>query len=72
MNNTIKALTTQSFFVFLLKRKMLHFLRSEAFNILGGGRGIRTPGPVTVNGFQDRRIRPLCHSSGANVKILFR
>ena len=26
-------------------------------------RGIRTPGPVTVNGFQDRRIRPLCHLS---------
>ncbi|MEC4054373.1 hypothetical protein VSP10_16485, partial [Myroides odoratimimus] len=23
----------------------------------------RTPGPVTVNGFQDRRIRPLCHFS---------
>ena len=32
--------------------------------ILGGERGIRTPGPVTVNGFQDRRIRPLCHLSG--------
>jgi hypothetical protein len=28
-----------------------------------GERGIRTPGPVTVNGFQDRRIRPLCHFS---------
>ena len=26
-------------------------------------RGIRTPGPVTVNGFQDRRNRPLCHLS---------
>ncbi len=24
-----------------------------------GGRGIRTPGPVTVNGFQDRLIKPL-------------
>lgn len=31
---------------------------------LSGERGIRTPGPVTVNGFQDRRIRPLCHLSG--------
>src|SRR5690606_8120588 len=30
-----------------------------------GERGIRTPGPVTVNGFQDRRIRPLCHFSFA-------
>ena len=30
---------------------------------LSGERGIRTPGPVTVNGFQDRRNRPLCHLS---------
>ena len=44
-----------------------------------GERGIRTPGPVTVNGFQDRRIRPLCHLSGAKIqadtlqpKIIFR
>ena len=29
----------------------------------GGEGGIRTPGPVTVNGFQDRRVRPLCHLS---------
>ena len=26
-------------------------------------RGIRTPGPVTVSGFQDRRNRPLCQLS---------
>ncbi len=32
--------------------------------LVGGERGIRTPGPVTVNGFQDRRNRPLCHLSG--------
>ncbi|GAA4909943.1 hypothetical protein GCM10023313_11330 [Mucilaginibacter defluvii] len=31
---------------------------------LSGERGIRTPGPLTVNGFQDRRNRPLCHLSG--------
>jgi hypothetical protein len=37
------------------------------FELVGGERGIRTPGPVTVNGFQDRRIRPLCHLSAANV-----
>jgi hypothetical protein len=35
----------------------------------GGERGIRTPGPVTVNGFQDRRIRPLCHLSGAKIRL---
>src|SRR5665647_1986483 len=26
----------------------------------GGGRGIRTPGALRLNGFQDRRDRPLC------------
>ena len=31
----------------------------------GGGGGIRTPGTVKPNGFQDRRIRPLCHLPGA-------
>jgi hypothetical protein len=45
-----------------LKYKRLHI---KLF--LGGERGIRTPGPVTVNGFQDRRIRPLCHLSGAKI-----
>lgn len=33
-----------------------------------GERGIRTPGPVTVNGFQDRRFKPLSHLSAANVR----
>jgi len=37
--------------------------------IFRGEGGIRTPGPVTVNGFQDRRIRPLCHLSAANVQL---
>jgi hypothetical protein len=31
--------------------------------MLCGGRGIRTPGDLRLNGFQDRRIRPLCHPS---------
>ena len=30
----------------------------------GGKRGIRTPGASQLNGFQDRRNRPLCHLSG--------
>ena len=34
-----------------------------------GERGIRTPGGFHLNGFQDRRIRPLCHLSGANVSV---
>ena len=29
----------------------------------GGEGGIRTPGTLRYNGFQDRRIRPLCHLS---------
>ena len=37
--------------------------------IFSGEGGIRTPGPVTVNGFQDRRDRPLCHLSNADAKI---
>ena len=36
---------------------------------MSGERGIRTPGPLTVNGFQDRRIRPLCHLSAAKVRL---
>ncbi|CDH44983.1 hypothetical protein BN874_200053 [Candidatus Contendobacter odensis Run_B_J11] len=29
----------------------------------GGEGGIRTHGPLRINGFQDRRNRPLCHLS---------
>ena len=36
---------------------------------LSRGGGIRTPGTLRFNGFQDRRIRPLCHSS-VLVKLL--
>ncbi len=31
--------------------------------LLSGEGGIRTPGGLTLNGFQDRRNRPLCHLS---------
>ena len=34
-----------------------------------GERGIRTPGPVTVNSFQDCRNRPLCHFSNKSHAI---
>ena len=33
------------------------------YTLCCGERGIRTPGGVTLNGFQDRRNRPLCHLS---------
>ena len=49
---------------------------------LSGERGIRTPGGVTLNSFQDCRIRPLCHFSkcliryslnaAANIKTFFK
>ena len=38
---------------------------------VGGERGIRTPGGLTLNGFQDRRIRPLCHLSERACKSTF-
>jgi hypothetical protein len=34
-----------------------------------GELGIRTPGPVTVNSFQDCRNRPLCQLSAAKVRV---
>ena len=37
--------------------------QNESFGFCGGRRGIRTPGGVTLAGFQDQCIRPLCHSS---------
>ena len=37
----------------------------------GGEAGIRTQGPLRGNGFQDRRIRPLCHLSKKS-KIFWR
>jgi hypothetical protein len=36
---------------------------------ISGERGIRTPGGVTLNSFQDCRIRPLCHFSLADANI---
>ncbi len=55
------------------KEKPLQSIDLQGFLLFGcGGGGIRTPGPVTVNGFQDRRIKPLCHPSGfAAAKIRF-
>ena len=42
-------------------------LKSTTELCLGGERGIRTPGTLRFNGFQDRRNRPLCHLSGAKI-----
>lgn len=44
---------------------------SGAFEISGGGTGIRTLDRLlTYAGFQDRCIQPLCHPSGLRVHIL--
>ncbi len=54
------------------KTEVLFFICSILYNFrndiidklesLGGReKGIRTPGGVTLNGFQDRRFRPLSH-----------
>ena len=56
----------------ILKEKGLLFLEQPFDDFEGnpscGERGIRTPGPVTVNSFQDCRIRPLCQLSAAKVR----
>jgi hypothetical protein len=44
------------------KAKLCKALRA----LENGGRGIRTPVPVRVNGFQDRRLKPLGHPSSVD------
>ena len=39
-------------------------------NFIGGGSRIRTHGGVNLNGFQDRRFRPLSHPSKSQLKFL--
>src|SRR5450432_2812651 len=40
-------------------------------HLFSGGRGIRTPGSITYNSFQDCRVKPLCHSSGDKIIRFF-
>ncbi len=51
------------------KRKMHPFGGALLF-FCCGERGIRTPGSVTFNSFQDCRNRPLCHLSGRKIMSL--
>jgi hypothetical protein len=44
--------------------------KSNVYKGFCGERGIRTPGPVTVNSFQDCRNRPLCHSSSMLLSLM--
>ena len=50
-----------------IKKPALYAL---VFRLFCGERGIRTPGGVTLNSFQDCRIRPLCHFSWAVANIV--
>ena len=57
-----KTLLIKFYSVNSLQKIKTPFLKT-VLNKIGGERGIRTPGPFTVNSFQDCRIRPLCHLS---------
>ncbi len=46
-----------------VRKSVRNYCKFLIFKTYCGERGIRTPGPVKINGFQDRRIRPLCHLS---------
>ena len=59
-------------FMYLYTKKRA--LSDSFFILCCGERGIRTPGASQLNGFQDRRNRPLCHlssKSGAKVLLFF-
>ena len=47
----------------LQKNERCRMLDTFLLRLFCGRRGIRTPGSVKINGFQDRRNRPLCHPS---------
>ena len=66
---------TKDFYIYILAPnlapKKINPCKLVTYRDFCGERGIRTPGPITVNGFQDRRIRPLCHLSIKNTIIVF-
>ncbi len=52
----------------IVNKKPSQSITKQGLNKLSGGElGIRTPGPVTVNSFQDCRNRPLCQLSAAKI-----
>ena len=53
------------------KNKTDDICRLPCLVVLSGERGIRTPGASQLNGFQDRRNRPLCHLSGHKSTLFF-
>ena len=80
MQTKMKKLLEQFSFLYLctfpfnkLMSMCLHTKKralSDSFFILVcGERGIRTPGASQLNGFQDRRNRPLCHLSFVGMRL---
>jgi hypothetical protein len=60
------------YFYVVIKQENLEIKKptTELWVFWSGERGIRTPGGVTLNSFQDCRIRPLCHFSLAEANIV--
>src|SRR5207253_1061080 len=52
--------------IFIGGNRLLSDVFGFAWTGSGGEWGIRTPEPSRANGFQDRRIRPLCQLSGGS------
>jgi hypothetical protein len=69
LNNALALKKACAVFVPFLTIKPCKLLKLRFLQGFRGERGIRTPGAVTLNGFQDRRIRPLCHFSAAKVAL---
>ena len=73
----LKKIRTKRGFILIHYKKKLTIKKRlkcefQHFRRFGGERGIRTPGGFHLNGFQDRRNRPLCHLSAAKIqKIIY-
>jgi hypothetical protein len=82
LKHQLNALAVARFFYFIplakylwhgskIKKTLSLIAKGHLIGVCGEG-GIRTPGGVTLNGFQDRRIKPLCHLSRfGSAKIIF-
>jgi len=55
-----------------LLRKLKKAPKKRLFTFIRGERGIRTPGGITLNSFQDCRNRPLCHFSAAKIQFFLK
>jgi len=56
----------------MTQQKTINPAMRGVYIVCGGERGIRTPGTLRYNSFQDCRIRPLCHFSGAKLAFFLK